>query len=256
MSFEYVSVADAIERPGLRMVVVGKVPSPWGEAAKGVFHVKRIRWSAVRLVYDDPALAKWAGQLTGPVAVYDDEAPRSGWEEILTLAERLQPDPPLLPTDTGLREQVLLLSQKFCGQDGLGWFRRLQMVHAGLSKNGGFNERVAAYLGQKYGYDPARVAENGARVRTLLGEFAALLKTRRPAGEPYYFGDVPTAADIYSATFMAFFSPLPGHQCTMHPGTRAAFELVDDETRAAVDPALLAHRDMMYARHLELPLSL
>ena len=87
MTFEYIPVADAIKRPGLRMVVVNKVPSPWGEAAKGIFHVKHIDWAAVHLVYDDPALAAWAGQLTGPVAVYNNEAPRAGWEEILILAE-------------------------------------------------------------------------------------------------------------------------------------------------------------------------
>ena len=33
MPFQYVDVEDAISRDGLRMVVVGNVPSPWGEAA-------------------------------------------------------------------------------------------------------------------------------------------------------------------------------------------------------------------------------
>ena len=61
MTFEYVSVEDAIARRGLRMVVLGKVPSPWGEAAKGIFHIKRIDFAAVRLVYDNPALESWAG---------------------------------------------------------------------------------------------------------------------------------------------------------------------------------------------------
>ena len=77
MSFEYLSVTEAIARPGLRMVVVGNVPSPWGEAAKGILHVKRIEWVAVRLVYDDDSLRQWAGQLSGPVAIYDAEPPRS-----------------------------------------------------------------------------------------------------------------------------------------------------------------------------------
>lgn len=36
MSFQYVSVQEAMKRGGLRMVVVGNVPSPWGEAAKGI----------------------------------------------------------------------------------------------------------------------------------------------------------------------------------------------------------------------------
>lgn len=36
MAFQYVSVDEAIRRSGVRMVVVGGVPSPWGEAAKGI----------------------------------------------------------------------------------------------------------------------------------------------------------------------------------------------------------------------------
>ncbi|HET9472718.1 MAG TPA: hypothetical protein VFO82_02425, partial [Steroidobacteraceae bacterium] len=152
MSFEYLSVEDAIARRGLRMVVVAKVPSPWGESAKGIFHVKGIDFAAVRLVYDNEALKKWAGQLSGPVAIYDDEPPRSGWAEILMLAERLAPTPALLSPVPETRARQLLLADKFCSQGGLGWNRRLQLVHAGLTKTGGFSDRVAGYLGGKYGY--------------------------------------------------------------------------------------------------------
>jgi len=253
MSFQYIEVGDAIARRGLRMVVVSKVPSPWGEAAKGILHIKRIEWAAVRLVYDDEALKNWAGQHSGPVAMYDDELPRSGWQEILELAERLAPHPPLLPQDAAARAQVLALGEKFCGKGGLGWTRRLQLVHAGLQRFGGFSERVAGYLGKKYGYDPAAAAADGVRVRKLLGEFAAAL--REKPGD-YYLGDGLSAADVYSATFVALFQPLPESHCAMHPATRTAFEWLDDETRAALDPILLAHREMMYARHLESPLSL
>jgi hypothetical protein len=55
---------------------------------------------------------------------------------------------------------------------------------------------------------------------------------------------------------MALLKPLPAGQCDMHDGIRAAFEWLDAPTRAALDPILLEHRDMMYARHLALPLSL
>ena len=256
MSFEYSSIADASARPGLRMVVVGKVPSPWGEAAKGILHVKQIEWVAVRLVYDDDSLRQWAGQLSGPVAIYGDEPPRSSWEEILMLAERLSTTPPLLPAGDAAREHALTLAEKLCGKGGLGWQRRLQMIHAGLSKTGGFSERVAGYLGGKYGYDPARAQDDTARVIQLLGEFAGLLKTQQDAGKPYYFGNTLTAVDIYSAACMAVFRPLPEAHCAMHAGTRTAFEWLDGQTEAALDPILLAHRDMMYSRHLELPLSL
>ena len=63
------SVEDAIKRGGLRMVVVGGVPSPWGEAAKGILHIKGIDWVAVRLAYDSEPLKEWAGQRTGPVRI-------------------------------------------------------------------------------------------------------------------------------------------------------------------------------------------
>ena len=256
MSYEYISVADAITRRGLRMVVLGKVPSPWGEAAKGIFHIKGLDFAAVRLVYDDPALAKWAGQLSAPVVIYDDEPPRSGWAEILMLAERLAPQPPLLSLVPEARGRAVLLAEKICNQGGLGWFRRLQLVHAGNTKAGGFAERIAAYLGGKYGYDAAESEQYGPRVVKLLGELASALKTQRQAGKSYYLGDELSAVDVYSATFMALFKPLPPEQCDMHPGLRAAFEWLDPATAAALDPVLLEHRDMMYARHLQLPLSL
>ncbi len=256
MSFEYVPVEDAIARRGLRLVVVARVPSPWGEAAKGIFHIKGIDFAAVRLVYDNEALKKWAGQLSGPVAIYNDEPPRSGWAEILMLAERLAPAPALLSMVPETRARQLLLADKFCSQGGLGWNRRLQLVHAGLTQTGGFSDRVAGYLGGKYGYDPAAAEQSSARVIELLGEFAGVLREQRDAGRSYYVGDELSATDIYSATFMALFNPLPPEQCDMHPGVRAAFEWLDAPTAKALDPILLEHRDMMYSRHLQLPLSL
>jgi glutathione S-transferase len=256
MAFRYISVEEAIPRKGLRMVVVSRIPSPWGEAAKGIFHVKGIDWAAVRLVYDNEALKEWAGQRSGPVAVYEQERPRSGWAEILLLAERLAPSPSLLPADPAERALVFGLAHEICGEAGLGWSRRLQMVHAGLNNAGGFSERVAKYLGKKYSYTPEAGAASGARVASLLGMLAARLKAQRKAGSSYYVGNALTAADIYAATMVAMFRPFPPEQCDMEAATRAAFELRDPVTDAALDPVLFEHRDMMYARHLELPLSL
>jgi glutathione S-transferase len=256
MSIEYVVVEQAIRRRGMRLVVVGDVPSPWGEAAKGIFHLKGIDFAAVRLVYDNEALKSWAGQLSGPVAIYEDEPPRSGWAEILMLAERLAPTPAMLPLEPQARATAIDLANKFCGPGGLGWSRRLQLVHAGLSGAGGFNARVAGYLGGKYGYQASEQPRYTQRVVELLGEFATRLRTQRDAGSAYYLGAAPGAVDVYGATFMALFKPLSEAQCQMHPAARAAFEWLDDATRAALDPILLEHRDLMYSRHLELPLSL
>jgi glutathione S-transferase len=255
MSVEYVSVAEAIQCRGLRLVVVGNVPSPWGEAAKGILHVKRIPFVAVRLVYDDEALKRWAGQLSGPVAIYDDEVPRSGWAEILMLAERLAPQPALLPLEPHARARALQLADQLIGQGGLAWTRRLQMVHASFQGTAGFAPRIATYLGKKYGYDAAQAHTYGPRVRALLGELAAALREQRAAGNDYYLGQL-SAVDIYSATAVGGLKPLPEARCRMDPGIRAAFEHLDPETAAAVDPILLEHRDAVYQRHLDLPLSL
>jgi len=256
MSFRYLDVDAAIASRGLRMVVVGQVPSPWGEAAKGIFHVKGIDFAAVRLVYDNEALKSWARQLSGPVAIFDDEPPRSGWAEILMLAERLAPTPALLPLEPEARARALRLAENFCGPDGLGWHRRLQLVHAGLNNAGGFPDRVAGYLGKKYGYAAADSARSAARMHELLGHFTATLRAQRDAGHDYYLGADFSAVDIYGAAFMALFKPLAEEQCAMNPHVRRAFEWLDAPTAAALDPILLEHRDRVYARHLELPLSL
>jgi glutathione S-transferase len=256
MAFQYIDVEDATKRHGLRMVVVGDVPSPWGEAAKGILHIKGIEWAAVRLVYDSEALRQWAGQRSAPVAIYDNEKPRAGWAEILLLAERLAPKPSLLPIDPAERALAFGMGHEICGEAGLGWSRRLQLIHAGLRNAGGFTEPIAKYLGKKYGHTPETGAASTARVAELLGMLGARLKTQHQKGSRYYLGTSLTALDVYSATFMGLFAPLPQEQCATSPSVRAAFETRDAQTQAALDPLLLMHRDMMYAEHLELPLSL
>jgi glutathione S-transferase len=256
MTFAYVSVEDAIKRRGVRMVVVGDVPSPWGEAAKGILHIKAIEWAAVRLTYDSELLREWAGQRSGPVLIYNDEQPRTGWAEIILFAERLAPSPPLLPANPAERALVFGLAHEICGEQGLGWSRRLQLIHAGLNKAGGFPERVSKYLSKKYGYSAEGGAAAGKRVAELLAMLVTRLKVQREAGSSFYVANGLTAIDIYSATFAAMFKPLPAEQCRMDASTRAAFNERDALIDAALDPLLFEHRDMMYARYLELPLSL
>ena len=257
MSFEYVSVEDAARRPGLRMAVVSGVPSPWGEAAKGIFHVKGLAWVAVRLDYTSEAFKQWTGdRRDGPVLIHNDEPPRHAWDQILLLAERLAPEPALLPRNAADRAFAMGLAHEICGEGGLGWTRRLQLVHAGLDGHGGFPPKVAAYLAKKYGYRAEDAPAYGPRVAALLHMLAARLEAQQAAGSRYYLGDSLTVVDIYSATFMALFNPLPHEHCAMDPATREAFEWLDDATRGALAPVLLAHRDRVYAGHLVVPLAL
>jgi glutathione S-transferase len=257
MPVEYVDFETARNASGLRMVVVTGVPSPWGEAAKGILHAKRISWQAVRLDQSSDAMADWTGERSGPVVMYDDEAPRSRFVDILLLAERLGDQASLLPSDADSRAHALGLAHEICGELGLGWCRRNQAVHAGLSGgDAGFPQGVAQYLAQKYGYRADEAERYDARVIEILGALTARLSAQSQAGSPYYFGDTLSAVDIYSATFMALFDPLPQDQCPMPDAMRAAFGSRDPATRAALSSALLEHRDFIYAKHLELPLTL
>ncbi|MCP5055326.1 MAG: hypothetical protein GY937_01220 [bacterium] len=256
MPLDYVDFEAAKDRKGLRMVVVTGVPSPWGEAAKGILYAKQIPWAAVKLDQGNDAMAEWTGERSGPVAVYENETPRSGWAEILLLAERLAPGRALLPTNAGDRALVFGLSHEICGEMGLGWCRRNAGVHGTLSGGAGFPKPAAQYLAGKYGYRPEEAGLYATRIIDVLGMLAQRLRAQQADGTPYLVGASLTAADIYSATFMALFKPLPPEQCPMAEAMRPAFENLDDATAKALDPILLEHRDLIYAKHLELPLSI
>ena len=43
---EYRSFEEIIDHPGLRIVIVKDVPSPWGQAAKTIFEIKGLDYVA------------------------------------------------------------------------------------------------------------------------------------------------------------------------------------------------------------------
>ncbi len=131
--FQYIDFEQAQQQPGLRMIVVKGLPSPWGEAAKGIFQFKQLEFSAT---YHDPMsreMSAWTGSRSAPVAIYNNEAPIESWLDILLLAERLAPQPALLPQDPEQRALTISLCKDLCGEMGLGWTRRLDGVQKGLN---------------------------------------------------------------------------------------------------------------------------
>ena len=201
-------------------------------------------------------MAEWTGQRSGPVAVYEDEAPRGGWAEILMLAERLAPKPSLLPADAAERAHAIGVAHEICGEMGLGWCLRNVAVHAGLAGEGGFPAPVAGYLASKYGYRDEEAPLYRSRVMTILEMLGARLRSQRDAGSRFYFGDEISAVDVYSATFAALLKPLPPEDCPMPDAMRQAFESADEEILSVLDPLVLEHRDFLYAEYMELPLTL
>lgn len=255
---EFVELEEARKRGGLRMTVVPGVPSPWGEAAKGILHVKKIPWVAVHMPPGENPVTEWSGSTSAPVAMYEDEAPRPGWAEILNLAERLEPSPPLLPSEPEQRALALGFAHEICGEMGLAWSRRIDAIARSFATDGkeGFVLPVAKYLAPKYGWREGLGELAHARVIEIVGLLARRLRAQREAGSDYYFGNALSAVDIYSASFVVMFKPLPEEHCPMPAPLRAGFESMDDATRDALDPILFEHRDRIYAEHLELPLTL
>ena len=95
----YVEVEQALEMNGLRVVLSPGVPGPWSEAAKGILYVKKLPYTKIRqeIGGENLPLRRWSAQTTAPVFVYENERPRSLWIDQLYLAERLAPDPALIP---------------------------------------------------------------------------------------------------------------------------------------------------------------
>jgi glutathione S-transferase len=254
----FVDLDTARAAGGLRLVVPAGIPSPWSEAAKGIFSVKGLDFVAVRRRAFDEEIERWSGHNNVPVVIFEDERPRAGWAEILALGERLGGAVSLLPEGIADRAQILGLSHEILGEHGLVWCGRLLLIHSGLTTEGrvGFPPPVASYLAPRYGYAPERAAPARQRVLRLLEHLAGLCRARREAGQRYLVGDRLSALDIYVAAALGVFAPLPDEVCPMRPALRAAFESVEPELLAALAPELLEHRDFVYREHLGLPIEL
>src|SRR5260370_12275550 len=119
---ECIDVDQAIGMTGLRVVLSPGVPGPWSEAAKGILHVKKIPYVKVRqeLGGENVPLLNWTKQTTAPAFVYNNERPRTIWNDQLILAERLPPQPALIPSNIEDRALVVGYSNGLCGENACG----------------------------------------------------------------------------------------------------------------------------------------
>jgi glutathione S-transferase len=260
IKLEYVNIEQAKRMSGLRLILGAyAVPGPWREACKGIFYVKKIPYVPVAAAGKDGSdleLREWTAQTSAPVAIWNDERPRSTWIEQLYLAERLQPHPPLIPAN--IEDQVLMFGygNELCGENGFGWSKRLMIAHSVLTdpKSEEASRNRAMYLGNKYGYSPAAAAAAPARMAEILRLLGARLEQQRAKGSKFFIGNQLSALDIYWATFAALIQPLPPELCPMATAFRELYTNKDLVVRAAVTPLLMEHRDFIYREYLELPI--
>ncbi|MDB5714527.1 MAG: hypothetical protein JWO15_1924 [Sphingomonadales bacterium] len=247
---DYLTVNQARDADGLRLVLTAGVPGPWSESAKQIFAYKGIPFQPVaqELFGENADLFDWVGVRNAPVAVYPGEVPKTGWHEILALAEQLAPQPALLPADDKARAQVLALSEAICGRNGFGWNRRLTLF---VASGGG----VANDLQRSYGLDAEAADQAPARAAAILRQLAETLRRQYSAGHRAFVGDGITACDLYWACFSLMVRPVRRDWAEIPDFLHELYAQLPPEIEDALDDLLIEHRDHVLEAYVRLPLN-
>jgi hypothetical protein len=254
----YISVEQARNMSGLR-VVLPPAPGPWAESIKGILHVKKLPFAMALHEVGTPSLAlkEWSAQTSSPVVAWNDERPRSIWNDQLYLAERLAPQPRLIPE--AIEDQVLMfgMANQLLAETGLVWNLRVLAIHRGQS-NLQLNEKARAmvdFLAAKYQHQVPNEPDLASRRAAQIVElFAARLEHQHASGSRFLIGGQLSALDIYWSASAAMLRPLPPDLCNMPHWLRITYTANDPRVVAAIKPALLEHRDFIYREYLKLPM--
>jgi glutathione S-transferase len=254
----WLTLEQALGSPGLRVAPVrAGLPSPWSEFVRACFHVKRVPYSLVDARDADRSLTSiktLTGQESLPVIFWNDERPRSNWLEQLLLAERIAPQPRLLPEDPLERAKIVGLIAELCSETGFGWHRRVMMIGRLLTEPA-FGEReraIGQYLAKKYRHSTDSAERSIQHCEAVVATFAGL----RGAGHDYLSGASPTALDLAWAAFAALLQPLPEELCPMKPLWRELYSWTPSMTSRHSVEELLSFRDRIYRDSLPLPIDL
>jgi len=257
---KYATLAEAKKMSGLRLILgANAVPGPWREACKGIFHVKKISYTPVASAGADGSqreLIEWTAQASAPVAIWNDERPRSTWIEQLYLAERLQPNPALIPPNADDRISMFGIINEICGENGFAWSKRLLMIDSMVNNSSvdPATQKFWKQMGGKYVYSEEAAAAAPSRIIEVLKFLTSRLEHQKSKGSKFFIGDRLSALDIYWATFAGLVHPMPPELCPMASAFRGFYTERNPAIMVAIAPILLEHRDFIYREYLELPI--
>lgn len=255
---DYVSPEQAQTMSGLRLALTAGLPAPYSMSARAVLDHKSVPYVPVyqRGAGANPELVAWTGHRNAPVAVYENEAPRIGWLEILNLAERLGTGPSLYPDDIDERMLMVGLINELIGENGLVWQMRVLMLGAGGAERA-TQEAQKNPMYADYGYSELALEAAPERVKHILDRFTqhAVARVDLAQGKPYLMGgDRLSALDIYWAYFSQLLNTLPFEQCPTPEGLKKSYDR-GGELIGGCDPLLIAQRNWVFNHYLPLPVT-
>ena len=251
---DYIDVSDARDLPGLRLALTRGVPGPFGMAARAILDFRNVPYHAVTQLPAQPNedLLAWTGHRNAPVAMYNDDAPRTGWLDILNLAERLGKGPSLIPSEIRERMLMVALTNEIAGENGFAWNGRVLMLGIAGPEKAAKAAKTNPMFNQ-YGYSAAAADAALPKVLTMLEMLTDQLTRQRDAGSPYLVGASLTAADLHWVYFSQLLRTFPAERCPMPDGLRRSYEA----SSAAVgdfDEILIGHREGIIEAYPSLPM--
>lgn len=248
----YRTVEEARSLPGLRVAFTHGVPGPWGQSVREILDLKGIDY--IPVIQEggsaNEALREWTGQTSAPVAMYNDDRARAHWSEMLMLAEKLAPEPRLVPVDEQERMEMFGILHELCAEDGFGWSARLIVLD--MIDQAGAHD-VATWMRGKFA-SGSTLDHAAGRIRTVVAALAARLDRQQAAGSDYLVGTVLSAADIYWTTFSNMVAPIPHEHCPMPESYRAWSDMTRQASKVEVPDSLIAHRDRILQDYLRPPM--
>lgn len=253
---DYLEPEQGRDLEGMRLALTRDVPAPYSMSARAIFDHHKIDFHAIAQKGGgtNDSLVEWTRHRNAPIALYNDESPRTGWLDILNLAERLGKGPSLVPDNIDDRMTMMALTNELIGENGLVWQMRILMLGLGGPERAA-KEASRNPMYQDYGYSEEAKAGATERAQSILLKVSNQLSQQYEEDESAFFvSSHLTALDIYWVYFSQLINTLPEETCPTPGYLRKSYDAAG-AILGGCDPLLISHRDRILENHLACPMT-